>query len=480
MTLTSRFTNAGLDLLADWAAHPEHARPFSIMKLGTLTDAEYETKEYDGSETDITHTGSDDPVAELVVTTVKVTSTGGLAGSAVAKVTGALRPNVAGEGRELRGHHIREIGLFIDGASVPDPMILVWIGTFPDQYIPTEEESSIDVQMSITVPVKFDNAAAVQVVTDNALVEQRVATLENDVQTMNGGAATVTPKASQADMEKAAKCINKMNASGTPGPTLPELSQVNLKADQADFETLQKYARILNTGDETSTTAAKQKANQTDFEALQKYARKMNTGNENDSTTAAVQKANASDVTEIARVLNKLNTGGSGTTIPQIGTVSEKISGKFIQAGDMQPIPSRPYPRPFPTDMELAWLQCASTEGDTSVIRALSNVKPGVSRPAFLTGTYPLALPEEGDEVRLHIDIWRLVFEDNVGRTEMVNSFDLYINFTQGRTGIVGTGIAYASETSAVLVTSDRWLFFDFNSSISGGGTLFYSAVYLY
>ena len=108
MTLTSRFTNAGLDLLADWAAHPEHARPFSIMKLGTLTDAEYETKEYDGSETDITHTGSDDPVAELVVTTVKVTSTGGLAGSAVAKVTGALRPNVAGEGRELRGHHIRE------------------------------------------------------------------------------------------------------------------------------------------------------------------------------------------------------------------------------------------------------------------------------------------------------------------------------------------------------------------------------------
>lgn len=286
MTLTSRFTNAGLDLLADWAAHPEHARPFSIMKLGTLTDAEYETKEYDGSETDIAHTGSDDPVAELVVTTVKVTPAGGSSGSAVAKVTGALRPNVTGEGRELRGHHIREIGLFIDGASVPDPMILVWIGTFPDQYIPTEEESSIDVQMSITVPVKFDNAAAVQVVTDNTLVEQRVATLENDVQTMNGGGATVTPKASQADMEKAAACINKMNASGTPGSTLPEPSQVNLKADQADFETLQKYARKMNTGSDTGTAAAQQKANQTDFETLQKYARIMNTGSATDTAVA--------------------------------------------------------------------------------------------------------------------------------------------------------------------------------------------------
>lgn len=331
MTLTSRFTNAGLDLLADWAAHPEHARPFSIMKLGTLNDAEYETKEYDGSETDITHTGSDNPVAELDVTTVKVTPAGGSSGSAVAKVTGALRPNVTGEGRELRGHHIREIGLFIDGASVPDPMILVWIGTFPDQYIPTEEESSIDVQMSITVPVKFDNAAAVQVVTDNTLVEQRVATLENDVQTMNGGAATVTPKASQADMEKAAKCINKLNASGIPGTALPDIDQVKLKADKdivgevptypnsygtptrVSPSNVWNFVKQMNNGAGTAGDA-KQKADQTDFETLQKYARKMNTGSET-STAAAKQK-----VDQTAFDVYKLHVAGLTASIVSSNT----------------------------------------------------------------------------------------------------------------------------------------------------------------
>lgn len=338
MTLTSRFTNAGLDLLADWTANPAHAKPFSIMKLGTLSDTDYSSRTYDGSETDIKNPS---PSAVLDAITVAAYPTDpAQAGSAVAKVTGVLQPNESGKGEELRGERIREIGLFVEGQTAGE-QVLVWIGTFPDQYIPTYEESSIDVQMSITVPVKFDNAAAVQVVTDNTLVEQRVTELENDVQTMNGGSGDVTPKASQADMEKAAQCINKLNVSGTPGTSLPDIGQIKLKADkdivgdvptypdsygtptkvqpgnvwdfvkqmnngagtagnaqqkanQSDFTALQKYARKMNTGDETGTAAAQQKANQTDFENLLQYARIMNTGSAT-NPAAAKQKVNQTD-----------------------------------------------------------------------------------------------------------------------------------------------------------------------------------------
>ena len=372
MTLTSRFTNAGLDLLADWTANPAHAKPFSVMKLGTLSDADYSSRTYDGSETDIKNPS---PSAVLDAITVAAYPTDPeQAGSAVAKVAGVLQPNDSGKGKELRGERIREIGLFVEGQT-SGTHVLVWIGTFPDQYIPTEEESAIDVQMSITVPVKFDNAAAVQVVTDNTLVEQRVTELENDVQTMNGGSGDVTQRASQTDMEKAAQCINKLNATGTPGTVLPDPSNVKTKADQNIVgSVLEKYTgsewasvspsnlwQFVGTmngidgmiGSRPNFKNAEKKASQADFEELRNYARILNTGSAT-STSAAVRKANQSDFTTLRDTAVKFNKvtlgeyrvgvfGPGGTSIPAF-TLQSGVEIKMSN-GDLtyRPVTSEGY-----------------------------------------------------------------------------------------------------------------------------------------
>lgn len=152
----SRFTDAGLALFAAWEQSPENKRQFSKMKIGNLTDADYNNDDlYYGSETDL-HGDRTQLIPEIVVTldSNDVTKT-------TVRVKATIIPNDA-----IKGETIREIGLYITDENDND--VLVWIGKFPPTYIPAADEPDMQTDLVVTVPIKFNNAETAAIYTSDA------------------------------------------------------------------------------------------------------------------------------------------------------------------------------------------------------------------------------------------------------------------------------------------------------------------------
>lgn len=151
-----RFTDAGLALLASYEQSPANKRPFSKMKIGDLTDADYDNENlYDGSETDLHGTATQ--LVESVETIVDPND----ASHTTARVKATIIPAAA-----VKGQTIREIGLFVTDANNHD--VLVWIGKFPPTYIPSVSEPDMQTDLVITIPIKFNSAASIAVNTNSA------------------------------------------------------------------------------------------------------------------------------------------------------------------------------------------------------------------------------------------------------------------------------------------------------------------------
>ena len=154
--MTSRFTDAGLALLASYEQSPANKRPFSKMKIGNLTDAEYNNADlYDGSETDLYGTATQ--LVDSVQTTLDPNDTT----KTTVRVKATIIPDAA-----VKGETIREVGLYITDESNND--VLVWIGKFPPTYIPAANEPDMQTDLVVTVPIKFNNAETAAIYTSDA------------------------------------------------------------------------------------------------------------------------------------------------------------------------------------------------------------------------------------------------------------------------------------------------------------------------
>ncbi len=152
----SRFTDSGLALLASYEQSPENKKPFSKMKIGNLTDADYNNANlYDGSETDLHGT------ATQLVESVQITLDPNDTTKTTVRVKATIIPDAA-----VKGETIREVGLYITDESNND--VLVWIGKFPPTYIPSASEPDMQTDLVITVPIKFNSAETAAIYTSDA------------------------------------------------------------------------------------------------------------------------------------------------------------------------------------------------------------------------------------------------------------------------------------------------------------------------
>lgn len=153
--MTSRFTNKGLQLLAQYEASPATKQPFSKLAIGTLTDAQAETADlYDGTETEL-H-GEAVQIWDGVATTVDPNDPTGR----TARVKATIIPNA-----EVKGETIREVGLYITDGGTD---WLAWIGKFPATYIPAADEPDMATNLVVTIPIQFNSAASVAVSSNSA------------------------------------------------------------------------------------------------------------------------------------------------------------------------------------------------------------------------------------------------------------------------------------------------------------------------
>lgn len=170
----SRFTDAGLALFAAWEQSPENKRPFSKMKIGNLSDADYNNDNlYDGSETDLHGT------ATQLVESVQITLDPNDTTKTTVRVKATIVPAAA-----VKGQTIREVGLYITDESDND--VLVWIGKFPPTYIPAANEPDMQTDLVVTVPIKFNNAETAAIYTSDAAYA-----LQTDLDRTNANLADV-------------------------------------------------------------------------------------------------------------------------------------------------------------------------------------------------------------------------------------------------------------------------------------------------
>lgn len=153
--MTSRFTNKGLQLLAQYEASPATKQPFSKLAIGTLTDAQAAAADlYDGTETEL-H-GESVQIWDGVATTVDPNDPTGR----TARVKATIIPNA-----EVKGETIREVGLYITDGGTD---WLAWIGKFPATYIPAADEPDMATNLVVTIPIQFNSAESVAVSTNSA------------------------------------------------------------------------------------------------------------------------------------------------------------------------------------------------------------------------------------------------------------------------------------------------------------------------
>ena len=154
--MTSRFTNKGLQLLAQYEVSPATKQPFSKLAIGTLTDAQAAAADlYDGTETEL-H-GESVQIWDGVETTVDPNDST----HTTARVKATIVPAAA-----VKGQTIREVGLYITDENDND--VLVWIGKFPPTYIPAADEPDMQTNLVITVPIKFNSAETVSLMTNDS------------------------------------------------------------------------------------------------------------------------------------------------------------------------------------------------------------------------------------------------------------------------------------------------------------------------
>ena len=150
--MTSKFTNAGLALFAAWEADPTLKKKIAFMALGDLTTEQYADPDlYNGTETEL----HDEKVRVAVNRVYKAAED-----ATIARVEAIVNP-------ELRGWHMREVALFVEGETPEADPVLVWIGHHPETYIPVDYEDMI-VGEIVTVPIQFGTANAVELFTTNA------------------------------------------------------------------------------------------------------------------------------------------------------------------------------------------------------------------------------------------------------------------------------------------------------------------------
>ena len=149
------FTNEGLRLFAMWEQSPANKKRISSLAVGTLTDAQAEADDlYDGTETDLHNTTEYQRVA---IDSVSVAETD----DSVAIIRAIVTPASA-----IQGKTIREVGLFAPNENNVEQ--LIWIDKFPATYIPNpESEPDVQGSLVVTVPIKFNNATAIEVFTNN-------------------------------------------------------------------------------------------------------------------------------------------------------------------------------------------------------------------------------------------------------------------------------------------------------------------------
>lgn len=147
-----KFTNAYLSLQALWKTDPTLARKIKYIKVGTLTNEQYENAAlYDGSETDIHDKKYSGEVNRVYQDE---------AGSKIANVEAIFNP-------KTRGWNVREVGLFLEEENPGDDPVLAWIGKVPDTFVPVDYED-MQVGEIITVPIEHSNIDTVVLYTTNA------------------------------------------------------------------------------------------------------------------------------------------------------------------------------------------------------------------------------------------------------------------------------------------------------------------------
>lgn len=182
-TIQSMFTNYALQtLFPDWEAHPEHARRISMAHLGLHLDPAEALSPEDTEVKDVVKVSDEPDAAPLNITDIGVSVSG--ADDTTAKVTVVVEiPDDTTDPRSvLRGKTVREIGLFVNigTEAVPD-WKMVWLSDLPAMYVPTTEETGIAVSFTITVPIRFDNASQISLITDNDSLAARIGELETEV-----------------------------------------------------------------------------------------------------------------------------------------------------------------------------------------------------------------------------------------------------------------------------------------------------------
>lgn len=155
------FTNEGLRLFAMWEQSPANKKRISSLAVGTLTDAQAEADDlYDGTETDLHNTTEYQRVA---IDSVSVAETD----DSVAIIRAIVTPAAA-----IQGKTIREVGLFAPNENNVEQ--LIWIDKFPATYIPNpESEPDVQGSLVVTVPIKFNNASAIEIDTHNTAMVTR-------------------------------------------------------------------------------------------------------------------------------------------------------------------------------------------------------------------------------------------------------------------------------------------------------------------
>ncbi|MGI6394485.1 MAG: phage tail protein [bacterium] len=176
------FTTEGLALFALWEADPALKRKIKFMALGDLSPEQYADPDlYDGSESTL----HDEKVRVEVNRVYQATED-----PAIARVEAIINP-------EVRGWHIREVGLLVEGETPEAEPILVWIGKHPETFVPVDYQDMI-VGEIITVPIKFGSADAVELFTTNA----GLATIQYAVDAMSGVSLHVLRNAEEIGLIK--------------------------------------------------------------------------------------------------------------------------------------------------------------------------------------------------------------------------------------------------------------------------------------
>jgi len=147
----SKFTTAGLNLLAAWEADPTQKRPIKYIAIGDLTDEQYANADlHDGSETELhdqQYFGDVNRVYQAAED------------NAIARVEALID-------FDTRGWNMREVGLFVEAEDPADDPILIWISHHPDTHVPLNLDDMI-ISEIVTVPIKFSTADAVELLTVN-------------------------------------------------------------------------------------------------------------------------------------------------------------------------------------------------------------------------------------------------------------------------------------------------------------------------